>query len=69
MVLPRKVPEQLMQAGVEIHLLGGQQGKTLGEVHLIERAKIRQRVDARARGLADPLFKHEPDQIEILFHP
>ena len=68
-VVAGEIPEELMQAGFEIHCLGGEEGEAGGEVHFVEGAEVGEGVDAGAGGFADALFEDEADKVEVFLHP
>lgn len=61
-------PQQFMDDGAQMQLLGGQNRKTFGKVetHLVTEDRARARASAVSTVGAG--FHHMPEKIEILFH-
>jgi hypothetical protein len=61
-------PEQFVNDGFEVQLLRGEHGKTPAQIEPRLRTKDGIRAGPRAVALEFSLFKHVPQQIEILNH-
>ena len=61
-------PEQLVDDGLGVDLLGGEQRKRFAQRTADLRAEDGERARARAVGLEPAVFKHVPQQIEVLNH-
>ena len=61
-------PEQFIDDGFEMHLLGGDQRKTVGQVEAHLMAEDRARAGAGAVALFHALGEHAFHQVEILAH-
>jgi len=57
-----------VQQSFPVDLLGCQQRKTFGQIDLVVRTEIRNRVDARATFLEGALFEDKTNQVEVLSH-
>ena len=61
-------PEQLVDDGFDVQLLGGDQGKARGEIEAHLMAEHRARADTRAVALFHALGEHAVHEVEVLAH-
>ncbi len=61
-------PQQLMENGSSVQLLGGHHGESLGEIESHLMAKHAAGSDARPIGLGDAFVEHTLHEVEVLLH-
>ena len=61
-------PQQLVDDGLEVDLLGGEKREAAGEVEAHLPAERRQRAGAGAVGFLVPALEHVAHEIQVLLH-